>query len=58
MLEALRQRESGLTAEEMVAWAEEARYFVQTLFMVTTSMPFIVVAAFPLRSLLQAPSLT
>lgn len=34
MLEALRQRESGLTAEEMVAWAEEARYFVQTLFMV------------------------
>ena len=34
VLEALRQRESGLTAEEMVAWAEEARYFVQTLFMV------------------------
>lgn len=33
-LEALRQRERGLTAEEMVAWAEEARFFVQTLFMV------------------------
>ena len=34
VLEALRQRERGLTAEEMVAWAEEARFFVQTLFMV------------------------
>ena len=34
ILEALRQRERGLTAEEMVAWAEEARFFVQTLFMV------------------------
>ncbi len=34
VLEALRQRELGLTAEEMVAWAEEARYFVHTLFMV------------------------
>lgn len=32
--EALRQWESGLTAKEMVAWAEEARYFVHTLFMV------------------------
>lgn len=32
--EALRQREQGLTAKEMVAWAEEARFFVQTLFMV------------------------
>lgn len=34
VLEALRQRERGLTAKELVAWAEEARYFVQTLFMV------------------------
>lgn len=34
VLEALRQRERGLTAEEMVAWAEEARFFVRTLFMV------------------------
>ena len=34
VLEALRQRERGLSAEEMVAWAEEARYFVHTLFMV------------------------
>lgn len=32
--EALRQRERGLSAEEMVAWAEEARFFVHTLFMV------------------------
>ena len=32
--EALRQREKGLTAEEMVAWAEEARYFVDRQFMV------------------------
>ncbi len=58
VLEALRQRESGLTAEEMVAWAEEARYFVRPCSWLTTSTLFIVVAAFPLRSLLQAPSLT
>ncbi len=32
--EAIRQRDKGLTAEEMVKWAEEARYYVQTLFMV------------------------
>lgn len=32
--EAVRQRDKGLTAEEMVAWAEEARYFVHTMFMV------------------------
>lgn len=32
--EALRQRENGLTAKQMVAWAEEARYFVHTIFMV------------------------
>lgn len=32
--EALHQREKGLTAEEMVAWAEEARYFVDRQFMV------------------------
>lgn len=32
--EAIRQRDKGLTAEEMVAWAEEARYFVNALFMV------------------------
>lgn len=31
--EALRQREKGLTAEEMVAWAEEARFFVDAQFM-------------------------
>ena len=33
-VEAVRQRDHGLTAEEMVAWAEEARYYVQTIFMV------------------------
>ncbi len=32
--EAIRQRDKGLTAKEMVAWAEEARYFVDALFMV------------------------
>lgn len=32
--EAARQRDKGLTAKELVAWAEEARYYVQTLFMV------------------------
>lgn len=34
VLEAIRQRSLGLTAEEMVRWAEEARYFVNTMFMV------------------------
>lgn len=34
VLEALRQRDSGLSAEELVEWAEQARYFVQTAFMV------------------------
>lgn len=32
--EAIVQRDKGLTAEEMVAWAEEARYFVNAQFMV------------------------
>ena len=32
--EAIRQRDRGLTAEQMVAWAEEDRYFVNVLFMV------------------------
>ena len=32
--EALNQREKGLTAQEMVTWAEEARYFVDAQFMV------------------------
>lgn len=32
--EAMRQRDNGLSAEEMVAWAEEARYFVCCSFMV------------------------
>ncbi|MCI2241812.1 DegV family protein [Adlercreutzia faecimuris] len=32
--EALEQRAKGLTAEEMVRWAEEARYFVNEKFMV------------------------
>ncbi len=32
--EAFRQREKGLTAEEMVTWAEEARWYVHTMFMV------------------------
>ena len=32
--EAIAQRDKGLTAEEMVAWAEEARYFVNAQFMV------------------------
>lgn len=34
VVEAVRQRDRGLTAEEMVAWAEEVRYFVHTYFMV------------------------
>lgn len=32
--EALRQREKGLTASELAAWAEEARNYVNALFMV------------------------
>lgn len=32
--EAIRQREKGLSAKEMVEWAEEARYFVNAYFMV------------------------
>lgn len=32
--EALRQRDAGLTAEELVEWAEEARYFLNMMFMV------------------------
>lgn len=32
--EAIRQRAQGLTAKEMVAWAEEARYYVNDMFMV------------------------
>ena len=32
--EALRQRDRGLSAEELVAWVSEARYFVHTIFMV------------------------
>lgn len=32
--EAIRQRESGLTAAELAVWASEARYFVNALFMV------------------------
>lgn len=32
--EAMRQRERGLTADEMVAWAEEAHFFVDGQFMV------------------------
>ena len=32
--EAIRQRESGVTAAELAAWASEARYFVNALFMV------------------------
>ena len=32
--EALRQRRHGLTAQELVAWAEEARYYINELFMV------------------------
>lgn len=32
--EALRQREQGLTASELAAWAEEARYYVRAIFMV------------------------
>jgi DegV family protein with EDD domain len=34
VVEAIRQREKGLTAEEMARWMEEARYYVQMLFMV------------------------
>lgn len=32
--EAMRQREKGMSADELVAWAEEARYFVDEQFMV------------------------
>lgn len=32
--EAVRQRDRGLTAAELAAWATEARYYVQTMFMV------------------------
>ena len=32
--EALRQRDAGLTAEELVEWVEEARYFLNMMFMV------------------------
>lgn len=32
--EAARQRDRGMTAPELAEWAAEARYFVQTLFMV------------------------
>ncbi len=32
--EAIRQRDQGLTAAQLAAWAEEARYFVNALFMV------------------------
>ena len=32
--EAIRQRANGLTAKELVEWANEARYFVNELFMV------------------------
>ena len=32
--EAVRQRDKGLTAPEMVRWLEEARYYVQIIFMV------------------------
>lgn len=32
--EAIRQRDKGLTAKEMVEWAEEARYYVNAEFMV------------------------
>lgn len=32
--EAVRQRDRGLTAPELARWAEEARYYVQTMFMV------------------------
>ena len=34
IVEAVRQRDAGLTAEELVAWAREARWYVQTIFMV------------------------
>lgn len=32
--EAIRQRDRGLTAKEMVDWAEEARYYIDAEFMV------------------------
>lgn len=31
-MEAVRQRDHGMTAQEMVAWAEEARYYVHGYF--------------------------
>lgn len=32
VIEAIRQRDRGLTADQMVAWASDARYHVQTVF--------------------------
>ena len=32
--EAIRQRDKGMSAQELVAWVEEARYFVNAIFMV------------------------
>ena len=34
IVEAMHQRDRGLTAEEMVSWAEEARYYLHAMFMV------------------------
>ena len=34
IVEAIRQRDKGMAAGDFVRWAEEARYFVQTIFMV------------------------
>lgn len=34
IIEAIRQRDKGLTAQELVRWAEEARYFAHAIFMV------------------------
>jgi DegV family protein with EDD domain len=34
VVEAIRQRDKGLTAPELVRWLEEARYYVQMLFVV------------------------
>ena len=34
VLESIRQRDKGLTAQEFVRWAEETRYFVHTIVMV------------------------
>ena len=58
VLEALRQRESGLPPKRWLPGRKKHAISCRPCSWLTTSTLFIVVAAFPLRSLLQAPSLS